>query len=400
MKKLTTVLFLLIAALVILSSCNPSPPDTGDFECEFDKTNKTASIIGYNGNEENITVPSKFGKYEVTTIERNAFSSFYDITSITLPDTVKEIKDSAFEFCVSLKTFKLPKSLEVIGNTVFSECRGLENIYIPSSVKKIGVCVFTGCTALETIEVSPDNEFYCSDDYGVLMNKEKTVLLQFPAGSTDTRYRIEESITSIDDYAFEKSVNLEEVTLPAGLKKIGAYAFQKSGIKSITLGNSVESIGDLCFNESKLMTVDLGKSLKAIGNSSFGWCSSLSEIAIPATVKSIGSSAFYMCGILRKITVDPQNQYYTTDGVALFDKEMTTLLLYPVASEQTEYKIPSKVKEIAAKAFSPSMNLVKVSIPGTVDKIGSQAFALCPNLTEVIYEGKKPSNIANDAFDK
>ena len=65
-----------------------------------------------------------------------------------------------------------------------------------------------------------------------------------------------------------------------------------------------------------------------------------------------------------------------------------------------EYVIPNTVQQISANAFSTSLNLKKVTIPDSVEMIGELAFSQCPNLSDVIYEGTKPQNIAENAFEK
>ena len=108
-----------------------------------------------------------------------------------------------------------------------------------------------------------------------------------------------------------------------------------------------------------------------------------------------------MCTSIDCYTVDKDNANYTTDehGV-LFDKTMTVLLYYPNAREFHEYTVPNTVTKISTRAFSPSLNLSKVTIPDSVETIEEYAFAQCANLKETIYEGTQPQNIAENAFEK
>ena len=399
MKKILFAVLLILATLMCIS-CGEEKIDTGNFTVEFDKKNNTATITGYTAKDESITIPEKFGKYTVTTIGRNAFKENYDVSEIVFPATLKTIEASAFELCVSLKEVTLPSSLEKLGNTAFASCRKLEKVSIPSNVSEIGICAFTGCIALDEITVDEANAAYSSDIDGVLFNKDKTILIQYPLGSSLVEYEIPEETTEISSYAFEKTKKLESIIAPSSLKTVGSYAFQASSVRKVKF-ESVETIDNFAFNESKLQYAELGNTLKKIGDSAFGWCTSLSNVNLPASVETIGTSAFYMCTAIDCYLVDKDNKNYATDehGV-LFNKDMTILLYYPNARELHEYTVPNTVTKISTRAFSPSLNLSKVTIPDSVEIIEEYAFAQCANLKDVIYEGTQPQSIAENAFEK
>lgn len=399
MKKLLT-LFILITVAIFSISCGQSTPDTGEFVCEFDKATKTATITEYTGKSDSVTIPESFGKYTVTSIGREAFSEKYDISEIKLPSTLKTIEASAFELCISLKEIVFPDSLETIGNTAFADCRNLKKIQIPKNLRSVGICAFTRCTSLESFAVEEGNNGYSNDSYGALFDKTQEKLIVFPAGSQRKNYEMPETVLTISEYAFEKTQNLESVTFSPALTRVESYAFQGSSIQEAYFGDKLEEIGSFCFNESKLTTIEIGSSLKKIGESAFAWCLSLDGITLPSTVEEIGVSAFYMCTSFTEYAVDSENPSFSTDerGV-LFNKDKTVLFYYPIANTAEEYMIPHTVTEISYYAFSPCLNLKKVTVPDSVKIIEEHAFAQCSNLADVIYEGTKPEEIAENAFD-
>ncbi len=61
--------------------------------------------------------------------------------NITLPKTVKSIRDSAFQQCSCFSGIKLPEGLEKIGDEAFYACTSLKKINIPDSVKEIGTSI-------------------------------------------------------------------------------------------------------------------------------------------------------------------------------------------------------------------------------------------------------------------
>ena len=104
MKKIL-IFLLVLTSIFSLASCASKTPDTGSFECEFNEEEKTATVTGYNGEEEVITIPSSFGKYTVTEIGRNAFKENYNLTEINLPDTLKKIGPSAETDFLQLRAY-------------------------------------------------------------------------------------------------------------------------------------------------------------------------------------------------------------------------------------------------------------------------------------------------------
>ena len=75
-------------------------------------------------------------------------------------------------------------------------CERLENIKIPKSVESIGIGVFNNCMGLVDITVDENNPCFSSQD-GVLFNKDKTELLQYPIGKSRTSYTIPKSVRDI-----------------------------------------------------------------------------------------------------------------------------------------------------------------------------------------------------------
>ncbi|MGM9551004.1 MAG: leucine-rich repeat protein, partial [Clostridia bacterium] len=224
-----------------------------------------------------ITIPDG-----VTGIWEGAFDDCSSLSSITIPDSVTSIGDSAFLSCSSLASITIPDSVTRIGCYAFAICSSLESITIPDSVTSIGDCAFNGCSSLESITVSEENLNYASFE-GVLFNKDKTKLIRYPAGITQTEYEIPDSVTSIESHAFYRCSSLESITIPDSVTSIGGSAFSScSSLASITIPDGVTSIGRY----------------------TFGYCRSLSSITIPDSVTSIGDSTFEGCSSLTDV-------YYT-----------------------------------------------------------------------------------------
>ncbi len=104
---------------------------------ELDKSGEAYAIRCNENLKGDITIPEKVVhdgvEYKVTQIQ-GAFSNNQDITSVVLPETLKEIKKYSFLRCVNLRHVTLPASLEKIGLMAFDMCYKLEPLEIPENV--------------------------------------------------------------------------------------------------------------------------------------------------------------------------------------------------------------------------------------------------------------------------
>ncbi len=102
-----------------------------------------------------ITIPQSFKvnnvSYKVKAIGAYAFYICKDVTSVSLPNTIVEIKECAFNKCSGLTAITIPNSVTTLGLSVFSECTGLKNVDIPNSVTTIGDIAFNNCTGMKTL---------------------------------------------------------------------------------------------------------------------------------------------------------------------------------------------------------------------------------------------------------
>jgi len=203
--------------------------------------------------------------------------------------------------------------------------------------------------------------------------------------SSVTSGSISYSVTSIGDYAFAKSTGLTSVTIPSSVTSIGSYAFYScTGLTSVTIPSSVTSIGTWAFLSCwGLTSIDLSTSLHSIGDGAFWGCMDLTDVSIPASVNKIGNYVFLGCTELTQINADAANiNFSSVDGV-LYNKDKSTLLVYPSARSDVSYTIASSVDTIGSYAFGYCKNLTSITIPTTVVYITGHAFISCNGLTSV-----------------
>jgi hypothetical protein len=179
----------------------------------------------------------------VTSIGESAFLQCSSLTSVTIGNGVISIGFNAFYNCASLTSIIIPNSVTNIGEWAFQQCSSLTSVTIPDSVTNIESAPFYNCTSLTVINVDAGNNAYIADN-GVLYNKDKTSLIQYPAGKTDTTFTIPNSVTTIEILAFYNCASLIGVTIPASVISIKGSAFYNcASLASVTFAGTIPSSG-------------------------------------------------------------------------------------------------------------------------------------------------------------
>ena len=308
--------------------------------------------------------------YGITSIGNYAFYYCYSLTSVIIPGSVTSIGKYAFYNCGSLISVTIPGGVTSIGDGAFSSCSSLTSITIPDSVTSINDWTFFGCSSLTSVTI-PDGVTSIGD-------------YAFADCSSLTSVTIPDGVPSIGDCAFDGCISLTSVTIPDSVTSIGDSAFQSCiSLTSVTIPGSVTSIGISAFRSCiSLTSVTIPDSVTSIDEYAFYYCSGLTSVTIPDSVTFIGTNAFSVCSSLTNITVDTLNQTYSSENGVLFDKNKTTLILYPTG-QSGEYIIPDSVTSIGDCAFDGCSSLTSVTIPDSVTSIGMIVFGGCSSLTSV-----------------
>jgi len=328
---------------------------------KLDLSDSTFTSIGDNAFRDcasltGITIPDS-----VTSIGTYAFYYCFSLTGITIPDSVESIGNNAFYGCTILTSVTIGSGVTSIGTYAFSYCYRLTSITIPDGVTSIGNNAFSGCTILTGITVDENNTSYASVD-GILYDKDKKKLILVPSGKTGN-VTIPDSVTSIEDNAFEGCTSLTGITVDEN-------------------NPNLASVNGILYNNDKTKIILV---LKGITN-----------VTIPDSVTSIEDNAFSGCTILTGITVDENNPKYASVNGILYDKDKKKLILAPngITGNVT---IPDGVTSIENNAFYSCTRLTSVTIGSGVTSIGNNAFYSCTNLTSVTI-GSSVTRIGEYAF--
>ena len=204
---------------------------------------------------------------------------------------------------------------------------------------------------------------------------------------------IPNSVTTIDDYAFNNCYNLNgSLTLSNSLKTIGTSAFywcaELKG--NLTLPDSVTTIGDNAFCDCHKFTgiLTIPNSVSTIGVGAFCNCFGFTgNLTIPNSVTTIGASAFQKC--------------FRFTGNLTLPNSVTTIGDYAFngCSGFTNLKLSEKLSIIPISAFSGCTNLSgELVIPASVKEIGREAFFNCSGFTGNLTIPNSVTTIGNGAF--
>lgn len=354
-----------------------------------------------------ITIPDS-----VRSIGNSAFENCTSLENVKIPDNVTDILTSVFDNCHNLKSVTIGNSVKNISDSAFRYCSGLTSVTIPDSVTSIGDSAFSDCTSLTEFVVGKNNENYSSQD-GVLFNKDKTELIQYPLDNARTSYSIPDGVKTIKN-SFLNCTNLVSVTIPDSVIRFDANdldggAFSGcTNLKSVTIGNGITCIGDYTFYKcTNLSDIVLPDGVEIIGDHAFENCTSLKSITIPKGVTNIGYYAFGDVDNLTDVYYGgTKSQWQATecesgnsalsdsvihcsDGAVIPDRTIVTIdgLKYFLYSDYTADVIGYSTKPKSSITIPKKITYAGETL--NVVNIRKDAFKDCTDLTDVYYSGTK-----------
>ncbi len=336
---------------------------------EFDQV--TGTIVKYlGGREDRLVVPAEINGVPVLRIGSNAFANT-GIQRITISKGIKFIDKHAFANARELSYVNLPSGLEGIGDEVFSGCSMLQKITIPGtvSVEKSGKTWFRDCYNLKGVTFEEGIE-----SIGEWLNYSKVESVKIP-----------ETVTSINDYAFDGCSKLKTIKLPKAVTSIGSYAFNDcKALNNIDLKN-ITSIGTYAFSYSGIRTVAFNNAIKIVPYGAFKGCTELREVTLNDGVETIESHAFVGCNALKSVEFGTKVKIIKSYAFSGCGFETLTL--------------PDSVSEIGDRAFGDNNKLKSVDLGGFVSgkSIGNGLFYNCTKLTEAVI-GRGIASIAGSMF--
>lgn len=382
-------------------------PDFEPFEYE-PNADETYTVIGYNGFDNDVTIPAEYNGKPVTAVGDEAFRDNGNIIGINMPSitsvgtlafygchslrraimpSVTDVAERAFHTCYSLADLSMP-SVVNIGEQAFDSCKSLTSVTIPSTVATVSAAAFSYCEGLTSVTL-PDG------------------------------------LTVIGDYAFAHCFSLKSIVIPDSVTDIGEGAFSDcKSLTSITIPSGITEIKKFTFNNcAKLREAFIPVGVTAIGDSAFAGCVAMTSITIPSTVATIGISAFDGCyrlvevinlsaleikktsdtygrlgyyarDIYKYVPKEDDSRLTMADGFAVYRDIYDTFAIGYFGNE-TAIAVPKGVTRVAYGAFKGEYGVTEITIGNGVKSIGSYAF---PESLEKVAIGSGVSVLEDYTF--
>lgn len=236
-------------------------------------------------------------------------------------------------------------------------------------------------------------------------------------------------VIEIGDNAFSECNQLNSVSLPSSIKKIGFGAFAYTSLTALTIPDGVEYIGPAAFRDSRftnlylpnsvnnlettafancryLQTVHLPENIDSIKNDMFSKCSALEKINVPSKLKYIGSSAFWSASSLSSFELPESIEFIGSGAFAgsgiisvTLPKNITALQdrIFSGCSKLQTVSLPERLTSLGEEQFRGCRSLSSISIPEGIEIIPMYSFKECFKLEEVKFPSTL-KQIWNDAF--
>ena len=324
--------------------------------------------------------------YPVTRVDNYAFSSCYDVTSVSFPTSLKSIGDHGFYDNYNLKVVELPEGLTTIGSWAFGyvgNSIGGVKVVLPSTLTSIEECAFQTNNTISVVTSKiqtpfdiNENVFGSSTSAFLLVPSNTKSAYQALAGwnvfdgiyegdyaeasdgTLNYRYFTGENIAVVISGEYSE---LQKVTIPGSVtldgsaysvKAVGSRAFTNcTSLDSLIIEEGVETIGNSAFEYCpNLRYLILPEGLKTIGSRAFtnmgNWRNNAkSKLVLPSTLTSIGEEAFYyarglslvVSKILSPFAINKNvfcNGWHWNDDIQIYEKSDATLYV-PVDTKST-----------------------------------------------------------------
>lgn len=377
----------------------------------------------------------------ITSIGKYSFYGCENLEKTNIPINIENIGYFAFANCSSLNTIDFEaKNWDVDylfdhrGPTYtyfFMKTENIKTINIGQYVENFPFLAFYNMDKISNISVDEGNRYFDSQN-NVIYSYDKTKLLFYPKGLTETYFAVPDGVTNIEwfyndflttIYLPDSIVNntkwevcnnfdhLEDIT---SLRRIKCstnvvravtdlvanknnqpyfsgtdYDYCIRAIKEIEITDRPTVIEDYLFSRLRLLEkVVLPDTVKEIGREAFSHCNKLKEIHITKNIEKIADSAFWFCENLDTITVDNNNKNFVGKANCLYNYDMTKLIL--VARSITRLTIPEGVISIEDYALGDCKRLLELNIPNSLTNFGVFDFEECEKLLAINIADNNP----------
>ncbi|MGN0215668.1 MAG: leucine-rich repeat protein, partial [Prevotella sp.] len=315
-------------------------------------------------------------------IDKGAFLGTKDLASVTISKDVEEISQRAFvQTGIQNLTFESGSKLKTIGHQAFYEAGNLTSVTLPASLTHIASEGFRYMNALKSVTFGNGSQLatITHDSFRDNPNLESVTFagtnslqtIEYNAFAHDPKlksFEIPASVTSIGQNAFLDTPSMTTVTFkePASIATIGEGAFAYSGITAIDLPESVTKIEQQAFDNCKgLTTVHVPTNLTDIAVGAFNMCEGMEYFTVDDNNSKYSALAGMLCTKDKKeLVVFPAGK---SDSRYTLIPNFTTIQPYAFygSDKLTNITFPASVAEIGNRAIALCDHLKSLSFMGT-----------------------------------
>ena len=230
---------------------------------------------------------------------------------------------------------------------------------------------------------------------------EEIAITGLQEGAAETAIEIPETIEGIPVVEIEpetfRSTSITDIKIGANIRKIGEKAFYMcKKLKSVTWNHKCDVVPAFCFSECSNLTKFDFSNVKKIGLYAF-YKSGLQEVRLPKNIESILEGTFSGCSELQSVTWHCQCDMIPTfcfdkcSNLTQFDfsgiKKIGQYVFYK--SGLQEVYLTEKIEILDKGTFSGCSKLQSVTWHCQCDVIPADCFFGCSNLMQFDFSGVK-----------
>ena len=342
-----------------------------------------------------------------------------NVSQVTIPEYVKNIKPYAFDNCKDLKSIDISEDSNLKNIDTYSfYSSSIESIVIPSKFDFFKKDWFLGITKLNKIIISPTNKYF---------------------KYTDESQQLIVGKNNIDDESYDNLIfacrDIKYALIPNYVKRIKSYAFENCcQLNKVEFNENSELIiiEEFAFTKSTIVQIKIPKSVTEIGNSAFFKCEELQsfELLEGSKLQGISKNLFRECFNLKTVKIPEKSSLRFIDSFAFFNTSISTIFIpasvvklndmWNVAAKNlkdvdisqknkcfkyadNDHQLIIGKKDQDSKYFEDlvfvSRNVKEVTIPRYVKHIRSHAFGHCSKLSRIDFEcNSELRTIGKNAF--
>ena len=192
---------------------------------------------------------------------------------------------------------------------------------------------------------------------------------------------------------------VEKIEIESEVTNIGDKFFKGcNSLESISVEDNNQnytSVEGVLYNKSKTKLIYYPAGRK---NTRFTILNSVETLEHDSFSINIEDSVFKGCSSLESISVEENNQNYTSIEGVLYNKSKTKLICYPAGRTNTNFTMPNSVQTIEQNAFYGCNNLKSIMIQNGIEKINNAAFKGCNSLENITIPNSV-NEIGESAFE-